>query len=492
MDYTHYFNPKGTPILDEKLHGSKPTGFIDFNRSRYQWAKSIYDNMLANTWFTTEVNTSNEKKNFTQLTENEQNIYKYVFAQLSFNDCLIDGTEILTNNGFVDFNDLTETTKVATYNKDTQEIGFEVPKRIIKDDYEGAVFRFKSTDERYKYEAVVTPNHRVLTYQDKDDMSTYNIKYAMEDIPTDNFYPLSSLRTGKDETYIEGKYIEKRPEYYRGKIHCVEVSTGFIVCRYNGNVFVTGNSIQSRYLADFQNHITNSVVKATLLRQSFEEVLHSDAYAMLLDACGNSNEVFDLYKKDDKLAEKNKRISEQFARHIEGTTSDKLLLSAIASVNLEGIYFLTGFSFIYTIGDKVQGARDTIAFINRDEFTHLPLFANISKGIIRENNLDTKVKDKAIEMIEDAVKIELDYSLYLLEKYPILGIYKQLLIDTIHNYANDRLKAIGLPKIYDEVPKTSLQLLIDKNVKNINSVKSNFFESNVKNYSKNSIDLDDF
>ncbi len=337
MNINHYYNPNGEEILDEKIFGGSPTGFVDFNRSRYRWDSNIYDLMNANTWFPSEVNTSSEKKNFEHLTENEQAIYKMTFAQLSFND-----------------------------------------------------------------------------------------------------------------------------------------------------------SAQEEYLSDFRRLANNRLVKAVLSLQIMQEVNHSKSYAVLLDACGNSEEVFNLYKHDKMLNQKNQKIAEQFARYIDGGSSDKMLLSAMASVNLEGIYFLLGFSYIYLLGDKVPGARDMIKFIARDELnTHLPLFANIFKTINKENKIQTSTIDSAYEMIEDAVKIELEYGEYLLEQYPIMGVTPELMRHTVYNYANDRLNKIGLDPIFKESPKTYLQKLVTKHL-NMNEVKSNFFESNVSNYAKSSIDLDDF
>ena len=337
MNANHYYNPNGEEILDEKIFGGSPTGFVDFNRSRYRWDSNIYDLMNANTWFPSEVNTSSEKKNFEQLTENEQAIYKMTFAQLSFND-----------------------------------------------------------------------------------------------------------------------------------------------------------SAQEEYLSDFRRLANNRLVKAVLSLQIMQEVNHSKSYAVLLDACGNSEEVFNLYKHNHMLNQKNQKIAEQFARYIDGGSADKMLLSAMASVNLEGIYFLLGFSYIYLLGDKVPGARDMIKFIARDELnTHLPLFANIFKTINKENKIQASTIDSAYEMIEDAVKIELEYGEYLLEQYPIMGVTPELMRQTVYNYANDRLKKIGLDPIFEESSTTYLQKLVTKHL-NMNEVKSNFFESNVSNYAKSSIDLDDF
>ena len=337
MNAKNYYNPNGEDILDEKIYGGAPTGFVDFNRSKYKWDSKIYDLMNANTWFPSEVNTANEKKNFDLLTDNEQAIYKMTFAQLSFND-----------------------------------------------------------------------------------------------------------------------------------------------------------SAQEEYLSDFRRLANNRLVKAVLTLQMMQEVNHSKSYAVLLDACGNSDEVFNLYKYDNALNQKNQRVAEQFASYIEGGSADKMLLSAMASVNLEGIYFLLGFSYIYVLGDKVPGARDMIKFISRDELnTHLPLFANIFKTIQKENKIQTDTMDRAYKMIEDAVKIELDYGKYLLDRYPIMGLTEELMEQTVYNYANDRLKKIGLDPIFEESETTYLQKLVTKHL-NMNEVKSNFFESNVSNYAKSSIDLDDF
>jgi ribonucleoside-diphosphate reductase beta chain len=213
---------------------------------------------------------------------------------------------------------------------------------------------------------------------------------------------------------------------------------------------------------------------------------------VLLDAAGNSEEVFNLYKHDQALNKKNQRIAEQFSKYIDGGSAEKMLLSAMASVNLEGIYFLLGFSYIYLLGDKVPGARDMIKFIARDELnTHLRLFGNISKTLAKENKISAATIDECYNMIRDAVEIELEYGNYLLENFPIMGTTPELMERTVHNYANERLKIIGLDPIFPTTQETYLQKLVTKHL-NMNLVKSNFFESNVSNYAKSSIDLDDF
>ena len=153
---------------------------------------------------------------------------------------------------------------------------------------------------------------------------------------------------------------------------------------------------------------------------------------------------------------------------------------------------MLGFAYIYVLGDKVPGARDMIKFIARDELnTHLPLFANIFKTIKKENDISAQTIDKIYEMINEAVDIELEYGKYLLDNYPIMGLTEELIERTVYNYANDRLTKIGLEPIFNSTSETYLQKLVQKHL-NMNDVRSNFFESNVSNYAKSSIDLDDF
>ena len=133
-----------------------------------------------------------------------------------------------------------------------------------------------------------------------------------------------------------------------------------------------------------------------------------------------------------------------------------------------------------------------IKFIARDELnTHLPLFANIFKTIRNENKIQTSTIDSVYTMISDAVDIELEYGHYLLDQFPIMGTTHEIMEQTVHNYANDRLVKIGLDPIFKQSDTTYLQKLVTKHLE-MNEVKSNFFESNVSNYAKSSIDLDDF
>ena len=252
------------------------------------------------------------------------------------------------------------------------------------------------------------------------------------------------------------------------------------------------DSIQTNFLIDLAPKANNQITRATIIKQAEQEIVHSDMYSFLLDNVGNSNEVFDLYKTEPSIALKNQRIADMYARYINGETQKDFLMSAMCSVCLEGVFFLTGFSYIFVMGDKIQGSSDGLAEIAIDEIVlHLPIFANIVNTIYRENYFTASVKDEMINILMEAYDIEMEYAKSL-EPYPILGLTPELIQTTIENFVNDRAKILHLPLPFPKRNITPLQKLIKDRIDSRNSVKSNFFETQVKNYSVGSIDLDDF
>ena len=79
--------------------------------------------------------------------------------------CYDDETEVLTESGFKLFKDLDDGEKVAQYHEDGT-ITFVVPLERFADPYRGEMVRFTSGVRNY-VEAVVTPNHRMVSRDDR-------------------------------------------------------------------------------------------------------------------------------------------------------------------------------------------------------------------------------------------------------------------------------------------------------------------------------------
>jgi len=253
------------------------------------------------------------------------------------------------------------------------------------------------------------------------------------------------------------------------------------------------DSLQTNNLIDNVNpYVTSPEVNLILVRQSFEEALHSQSYAVMVDSISqNSDEIYDLWRKDMKLKHKNDAIARVFTELSKDPSEINFLKACFANQILEGIYFYSGFAYLYTLArsGKMLGSAQMIRFIQRDEVTHLTLFQNIINTLKRERpDLFTEaLKDEVYKMFEEAVELEVQWGQYITQGQ-ILGLTDDILEQYIKYLADDRLTSVGFEKLYNVEHPIKW---VDDFAK-FNDQKTNFFEGTVANYSKGSLDFDDF
>ncbi len=113
-----------------------------------------------------EIQISHFKREVNPFQARGESILSCVLADLMYLDKLREGqwchradTEVLTNNrGFVSIAEITLQDDVATFNKETEEIEYLNPTKLIEKDYSGKMMRFKNRNINVD----VTPNHRML------------------------------------------------------------------------------------------------------------------------------------------------------------------------------------------------------------------------------------------------------------------------------------------------------------------------------------------
>ena len=253
------------------------------------------------------------------------------------------------------------------------------------------------------------------------------------------------------------------------------------------------DSLQTNNLIDNVNpYVTAPEINLILVRQSFEEALHSQSYAVMVDSISqNSDEIYDLWRKDMKLKHKNDAIAAVFTNLTDDPSEINFLKACFANQILEGIYFYSGFAYLYTLArsGKMLGSAQMIRFIQRDEVTHLTLFQNIINTLRRERpDLFTdQLKDEVYTMFEEAVELEVKWGQYITQGQ-ILGLTDAILEQYIKYLADDRLTSVGFEKLYNVEHPIKW---VDDFAK-FNDQKTNFFEGTVANYSKGSLDFDDF
>lgn len=133
------------------------------------------------------------------------------------------------------------------------------------------------------------------------------------------------------------------------------------------------DSLQTNNLMDNINpYITAPEVNACLSRQSYEEANHSKSYAVMVESISdNTDLIYDMWKTDTKLREKNTYIASVYEELSNGELTDtKILLALFANQILEGIYFYAGFAAIYALGKsgKMLGSTQMIRFISKCDF----------------------------------------------------------------------------------------------------------------------------
>ena len=253
------------------------------------------------------------------------------------------------------------------------------------------------------------------------------------------------------------------------------------------------DSLQTNNLMDNINpYITAPEINAILSRQAYEEANHSKSYAVMVESISdNTDEIYDMWKNDIKLREKNNFISESY-ENLTGDISDKkIVLAMFANQILEGIYFYAGFAAIYALGKsgKMLGSSQMIKFIQRDEVTHLLLFQNLINSTRQERPelFDAKLEAEVRQMFKQAVDLESSWGDYI-TKGQILGFTKDIIRQYIEYLADRRLEAVGYAPEYNV---TNPIPWVD-GYSSFNEQRTNFFEGNVVNYSKGSINFDDF
>ncbi len=253
------------------------------------------------------------------------------------------------------------------------------------------------------------------------------------------------------------------------------------------------DSLQTNNLIDNVNpFITTPEINLILVRQAYEEALHSQSYAVMVDSISsNTDEIYEMWRSDKQLKGKNDYIASVYEKLAQDPTDEQIVKAMFANQILEGLYFYSGFTFFYTLArsGKMLGSAQMIRFIQRDEVTHLLLFQNMINATKRERPdlFTSELIDEVYHMFEEAVELEISWGKYITNGQ-ILGLTDEIIDEYIKYLANDRLKAVGLKPLYDARHPIKW---VDS-FSQFNDQKTNFFEGNVTNYSKGSLTFDDF
>lgn len=128
-------------------------------------------------------------------------------------ECLVEGTEVLTPNGWTDLSKITTNDKVAQYNIHTKDISFVKPSRVVENYIEEEVINFQS--QKLPINQTVTKNHRMVLSNKKSGLSRFELAQDVNK-SSYNYYPISGKKTGgrNELSNLERFYIMTQADGY--------------------------------------------------------------------------------------------------------------------------------------------------------------------------------------------------------------------------------------------------------------------------------------
>jgi ribonucleoside-diphosphate reductase beta chain len=264
-----------------------------------------------------------------------------------------------------------------------------------------------------------------------------------------------------------------------------------LIIKRNLGFFSTADSLVANNLVlAVYRHITNPECRQYLLRQAFEEALHTHAYQYIIQSLGlDETEVFNMYREVPSVSTKacwalpfTQSLGDPNFHTGTPETDQRLLRDLIAFyVIFEGIFFYVGFTQILSMGrrNKMVGTAEQFQYILRDESMHMNFGIDVINQIKIENpHLWTEsFQNEIIEMIKSGVELEYAYAKDTMPN-GILGMNAELFQSYLQFIANRRFNQIGLPEQYpgaqNPFPWMSEMLDLKK--------EKNFFETRVIEY----------
>ena len=263
------------------------------------------------------------------------------------------------------------------------------------------------------------------------------------------------------------------------------------IVKRNLGFFVTADSLAANNIVlGTYRHITAPECRQFLLRQAFEEAIHTHAYQYIVESLGlDESEIFNAYHEVASIREKDEFlipfIDAIMDPHFHTGTpeTDQTLLKSLIvfACLMEGLFFYVGFTQILALGrqNKMTGAAEQYQYILRDESMHCNFGIDLINQIKLENphlwTPEFKAEIKAL--FEKAVALEYRYAEDTMPR-GVLGMNASMFKGYLRYIANRRATQIGMEALYpnEENPFPWMSEMIDL------KKERNFFETRVIDY----------
>lgn len=276
---------------------------------------------------------------------------------------------------------------------------------------------------------------------------------------------------------------------------------------WNLGFFSTAESLTANNIVlSVYQHVTDPACRQYLLRQAYEEAVHTDTFIYCCDSLGlDPDEIYTMYQTIPSIKEKDEFVvnltesifDSNFKIRYPGedpTTEEMIEFEDDIEVFLhdligyyvimEGIFFYAGFAMMLALKrhKKMIGIGEQFEFIMRDESVHLAFGCDLINTIKDEYPViwNSDFQQKITDLIDKAVELEKRYAYDACPK-GLFGINAEQFCNYVEYIADRRLERLGIPKLYETknpFPWMSQSTDLTK--------EKNFFETTVTEYQNSS------
>ena len=263
------------------------------------------------------------------------------------------------------------------------------------------------------------------------------------------------------------------------------------IVKRNLGFFVTADSLAANNIVlGTYRHITAPECRQFLLRQAFEEAIHTHAYQYIVESLGlDESEIFNAYNEVQSIRDKDEFLIPFIEAIMDpnfqtgALENDQTLLKSLIvfACLMEGLFFYVGFTQILALGrqNKMTGAAEQYQYILRDESMHCNFGIDLINQLKMENpHLWTaEFREEINAIFLKAVDLEYAYAEDTMPR-GVLGMNAGMFKGYLRYIANRRAKQIGLDELFPsaENPFPWMSEMIDL------KKERNFFETRVIEY----------
>jgi len=263
------------------------------------------------------------------------------------------------------------------------------------------------------------------------------------------------------------------------------------IVKRNLGFFVTADSLAANNIVlGTYRHITAPECRQFLLRQAFEEAIHTHAYQYIVESLDlDEGEIFNAYNEVPSIRAKDEflipYIDAIAAPDFKTGTlaADQTLLKSLIvfACLMEGLFFYVGFTQILALGrqNKMTGAAEQYMYILRDESMHCNFGIDLINTVKLENpHLWTPAfREEIRALFKHAVDLEYAYAEDTMPR-GVLGLNAPMFKSYLRFIANRRCQQIGIEPLFaqEENPFPWMAEMIDL------KKERNFFETRVIEY----------